>query len=144
MKEYSFYHAETGHLANYTLAIDHEDHASVLEANTPPGHRHIEGAFDHLCQRIDPVTLQVLDHQPIAPSNEHEWCKESKRWKLNQSAQKTADDHADAKMKLSALENKSLRALREYSLGYDGAQKRLQDIDDEIAELRKQLDAGEG
>jgi hypothetical protein len=41
--------------------------------------------------------------------------------------------------RIRLLETKQLRALREIALGYDGAPVRLQQIDNEITQLRTQL-----
>lgn len=48
-------------------------------------------------------------------------------------------EQAKLAAKIHILEAKGARAQREFSLGYDGAQQRLQLIDDEITKLRAQM-----
>jgi hypothetical protein len=77
---WSFYDAETGAIAPGVITCT----AAQLAANTPAGHIAIPGAFDHLSQRVDLATGQVVDYQPPAPADDElrtwAWNAETRRW----------------------------------------------------------------
>jgi hypothetical protein len=143
---FHFYHSETGILYGNTYATSIADPERALESargNAPPDHLPIEGAFSWQSQRIDPVTKDVLDYQSPAPTADHEWDTTAKRWSLSADAQAAINRGAAARIRIAHLEaNVQPRAIRELQLTRPGAFKRLQDIDDEIVELRKQLGKG--
>src|SRR6185295_5682013 len=129
------------HFSGRTFSATDE---SALEINTPEGLAAMEGKHDHLCSRVDIATGLVVNYQPPAPNADHEWDDASKRWKLNHEAAAKADLKKSAGARISHLEtNVQPRAQRELllsiakRLGIDGG--RSQDIDDEIAGLRKHI-----
>lgn len=135
MKEYSFFHKDTGVLAPHVLGCPDD----ALEINTPADHTAIEGAHDHLSKRVDVATGEVVDYQPPAPSVDHEWNDASKRWQLSAAAQAKIDKRAAALARITQLEASQHRPLREMMLDPIGGVARVREIDAEIAALRKDL-----
>src|SRR5271155_4060761 len=76
----------------------------------------ITGAFDHLSQRVDLQTGEVVDYQPTQPSADHTWSPATKRWQLNATAQATLDARAAALHQIKTLEASQPRAVREWLL----------------------------
>lgn len=136
MKSYSFYHAETGALHHKRFTTNDK---TQLAANTPEDHEVIEGHHDHLSKRVDVETGEVIDCQPPAPSADHEWNGEAKRWQLGAAAAGKQARNAAARQRIAQLENAQHRHVREHCLGVAGAAERLKAIDDEIFSLRSQL-----
>lgn len=139
MKRYGFYHRETGLLANVVFSTDDEN--AMLANNTPADHIAIEGHHDSLSKRVDIATGQVIDYQPPAPSADHEWNAETKRWQLNAAVTAKAQARAAALAAIAILEGQSMRPMRELALGIGilGARSRLAAINSQIASLRKSL-----
>ncbi len=58
--------------------------ASDLSMNTPEGHTAVEGSYDHMSQRVDLSTGQVIAYQPPKPDDTefltYTWDKVTKRW----------------------------------------------------------------
>lgn len=138
MKHWSFYRADTGELTGDRYSAPDE---SGLSQNTPPGCVAVEGRHDHISRRVDVATGQVISYQPPQPSPDHEWTGE--RWRLNPAAQDRARQRRAAQASIDALEAQQPRAARELllkvaaALNVDG--KRLQALDDQIANHRKRL-----
>lgn len=145
---FHFYDAETGILHSKVYGTSIRDPQLAMEsarANSPDGHLTIAGTYDHRNQRIDVQSGIAVDYKPPAPSDDHEWNADAKRWNLNAATVNRIASDRTARARITHLEtNVQPRAIRESALNRPGAGKRLQDIDDEIAELRKQLDKGEG
>lgn len=80
MKTYTLFHTASGFFTGRTLSIP----ANMLALNTPDGMGAIEGNFDHLCQRLDLVTREVVDWTPPAPADDEfrawSWDTGSRRW----------------------------------------------------------------
>lgn len=141
-RQFHFYDNATGVLHAKRIATDADTDAarSFAEANAPPGHHYIEGTYDHLSQRVDVETGKVVDYQPPAPSGDHVWNTDIKRWVLSDEARIKTDKRESALQQITALEAKQPRILREIFLKEgDGAEKRLHDIEEQIIELRKDL-----
>lgn len=136
MKMFSFWHTDTGLFNGQTFATTNND---AVALNTPADHIAIEGAHDHLSQRVDITTGQVIDYQPPAPSPDYEWNIDTKRWQLSAAAQSKIDNHNSALAQILELEAKGARAMRELALGATGVQQRLADIDTQITALRSNL-----
>jgi hypothetical protein len=134
-EERSIYNLETGLFTSVIIAV----HDDLLDANTPSGHKTLIGRYDHLSQRVDLATGEVVDYQPPQPSSDDEWNAETKRWQLIAAAADRANRHISASEHIGLLEASQHRALREHALGYPGAVDRLKEIDQEIAALRKDL-----
>lgn len=141
MKSVSFYHRETG-LFNGTHLIVSDDAAVAL--NTPTDHIAIDGQHDHLSKCVNVETQGVIDYQPPEPSSDHEWNVEKKRWVLGAKAQELRNRQAVARSRITVLETSQARAIRESILGpgseqYAEAKRRLQEIENEIQQLRNDL-----
>lgn len=98
-----------------------------------------EGVTDPMSQRVDIQSGALIDYQPPAPDTDHYWNVEVRRWNLKPEIAERNQRRTTAQARIDALERKQPRALREIVLGRLGAAERLQDIDNEIAELRKDL-----
>jgi hypothetical protein len=136
MKTVTFYHRETGMLDGSQLICSDD---SLVALNTPADHIAIEGAFDHLCQRVDVTTGAVVDYQPPQPDADHEWNADTKRWQLNADTQARQAASAAALGQILLLEARGIRAARELALGVAGAVDRLTALDAQIAAQRANL-----
>lgn len=80
MSRWSFYDQQTGAFAH--VIFSGPDH--LVAANTPSGCAAIEGVYDHLSQRVDLATGEVIDWQPPKPGDTplatYEWDAQAKRW----------------------------------------------------------------
>jgi len=137
MRVVSFYHRETGLFSGRHLMVSDP---ALIPLNTPQDHIAIEGDhYDPLTQRVDVTTGKVVDHLPPKPSDDHEWSSTSRRWQLRPEITARQKARADALARITELELKALRALREHALGKSGAHERLLSIDSEISKLRDVL-----
>lgn len=140
MRSVSFYHKDTGLLNGSHLMVSN-DHMVAL--NTPPDHLPIDGHHDCLSKCVDLATGKIIEHQPPAPSLEHEWNAEKRRWVVKEEVQGRIDRRVVAVMKIDQLEKKELRVLREIVIRLmdlnDVESSRLLDIEKQIEELRKDL-----
>jgi hypothetical protein len=156
MRMVSFFNKGTG-LFNGSHMICSDDAAVAL--NTPPDHIAIDGHHDHLSKCVDvfcgapeivdavnqygiptggKLTLhKVIEYQPPAPSADHEWNAETKRWQLSAAVMARQQGRTDALAAIAVLEAQCIRPMRELALGFPGAQERVAAIDSQIAELRK-------
>jgi hypothetical protein len=133
----SFYHRETGIFNGRHLMVSDP---SMIPLNTPADHIAIEGDhYDPLTQRVDVATGKVIDHLPPQPSEDHEWNGISRSWQLKPEIVAKERARTAALGRITELELKALRALREHALGKNGAHERLKDIDTEISQLRTVL-----
>jgi hypothetical protein len=134
MKVVSFYHRETGIFNGRHLMVSDP---AMIPLNTPPDHIAIDGDhYDHLTQRVDVATGKVVDHIPPQPSDDHEWNAISRKWQIKPEITARQQARKLALARITELELKALRALREHALGKPGAQERLGAIDTEISQLR--------
>lgn len=130
----SVFHLVTGRiLCNLTLP------QGQLAANVPIGYGTVPGHADGARRRVNPETLEVEAWQPPQPDAAHVWNTDLERWELPASVLSRRSEHGGVMRQIAALESRQPRALRELALGQPGALERLQDIDDQIAELRKAL-----
>jgi len=133
----SFYHRETGIFNGRHLMVSDP---AMVPLNTPPDHIAIEGDhYDPLTQRVDVATGKVVDHIPPQPSEDHEWNSISRQWQLRPEITAKQQARKAALGRITELELKALRALREHALGKPGAHERLTAIDTEISALREAL-----
>jgi len=121
LKFYSFYHRETGAIHPHRFATDDE---TQLAANIPLEHIAIPGDHDHRAARYD-IALRRVVPIPIAQETE---------------AEKAEAAHAQTIRDIWSLEASQARAVREAIL--TGDRTRLQEIDQQIAALRANLQAG--
>jgi hypothetical protein len=137
MRVVSFYHRETGMFNGRHLMVSDP---ALIPLNTPPDHIAIDGDhYDPMTQRVEIATGKVIDHLPPQPSPDHEWSVISRRWQLRPEVTAKQQARTAALARITELELKALRTLREHALGKPGAHERLKTIDTEIGELREIL-----
>ena len=140
IRRFSFYDKATGLFSGRIDFVDDADRVDqYISANVATGHGALEGMFDHLSQKVDIETGKVIDYQPPAPSSDHEWNATTKRWELSQAVQQRRAAHEAAMARIASLEASAHRPLREALLGVAGSRERLERIEAQIAELRKDL-----
>lgn len=138
MRRFHFYHAETGLFADLSVCVGGDPSSDEkVRANTPEGHAALEGEFDHLSQRVDVATGAVVDHQPPAPTTDHEWNATTKRWQLKPAVAATQEARRAALAQIVMLEQSQDAAVRDALLGR--GTDRLKAIDEQITALRSQL-----
>lgn len=137
MNSWSVYNKSTGELIGQTFSTDEQ--IATVPTNFPDGHGVIEGLHDHLSKRVDLASGKVVEHMPPAPSADHVWNPETKRWQLTAAAADKIVRRIAAYTRIHELEASQHRRLREHALGKPGALEALQAIDDEIFSLRGQL-----
>ena len=135
MKQYSFFHKETGLLHPQKFSTNDD---TQLSGNTPAEHIAIEGHHDHKRKRVNVETKEVIGYQPPSPSADHVWTDEH-GWQLSEAALAKIERKRSAAARIAYLESTQHRAIREHALGTPGAEQRLKDIDAEIASLRSDL-----
>jgi hypothetical protein len=131
------YDTVTGLLTGNSFSCS--DHTVVPDEINGLSWHQSDGQIDHLSQKIDIDTGTIVDYQPEKPSDEHEWNTDVKRWALMPAVVAAKQARVAAIAEIAALEAKQPRAMREYALGDTTSVRRLKDIDDRIAVLRKQL-----
>ena len=136
IKTFSLYEAATGLFTGKRLQCDED---ALVEMRLPPGTLAMEGAFDHMSQRVDLGSGEIVAYHPLAPSPDHEWNAASKRWQVRQGVRESEGRRAVVFARIHALETSQGRAIREATLGDPAAMKRLKEIDAEIAALRAEL-----
>jgi hypothetical protein len=112
-----------------------------LEANTPPGHAALPAVERPHLWRLQDGAL--VPHVPPSPGADHEWDEAAGEWRLTAAAAVRAGKRRSALARIEDLERAQARAMREHAIGRGGSpgqlKKRLEDIDDAITELRKDL-----
>jgi hypothetical protein len=138
MRAVSFYHKVTGVLHAVQVIASSDE---VVALNTPPEHLAIEGHHDPLSKRVDVTTGAVVEHQPPAPSTDHAWNDETKRWALKPEIAVAQARRAAALTQIATLEASQQRAMRELLIDLNDAtaKQRLLDIDEQIGALRSGL-----
>jgi hypothetical protein len=143
MKVASYYDAVTGlfHRQRFEASSSWKDFASAAELNAPPGHKWIEGAYDHLAQRVDLETGKVVEYVPPQPDADHEWNAETKRWQKRADVVEREQRRVSALAQIADLERRQLRPQRELLLDPSSreADVRLHEIEAQIASLRGSL-----
>lgn len=136
MKDYSFYDA-SGAFARHTWSGSE----TQLAGNTPDGFTPIEGHFDHLSQRIDLSTGEVVDYQPPQPNDDHEWNAETKRWVPKPEVIERNQRIANAQAQLKELDASETRAVSDVLIDPSdtAAIERLKAIRAQKDALRAQL-----
>jgi hypothetical protein len=132
-RHWAFFDPVTGLFAGRTYG---GSSVEGLKNNTPEGCAAIEGMYDHLAQRVDIITGEVVDYQPPQPSADHEWNADTKRWQLTAAAQDVINADAIARAQLEAIDRQSIRALREAALGKPEAVALLATLDAQATPLR--------
>lgn len=119
MKQYNFYHKDTGLVHGLSIVINSPDHDATLKRNCPEDHVPIEGQNLHPTKhRVDIGTGEVLDHKP-------ELTQEQRRQRIV--------------AEIDQLASGTMHLMREAIIGNIEALHKLTDINNQISELRKQL-----
>lgn len=108
----------------------------LLDRHVNDGEARIDGKHDHLSRKVDLATGQVVDHQPPAPSIDHEWNGATKRWQLSVAAQASANEKATTRARHAQLITAQHDDIRRAVLGDKDAVRRLIAIEDEISGLK--------
>jgi len=142
MSTWHFYDPSTGIFVGKSVSVRDEDDMLLSK---PDGLEAHEGDIDHLSQRVDLATGQLVDYQPPAPSQYHEWNAELKRWRPSAAMMTDAESRAA----LKAIDEKRARAFSDFVLNpnaqisVDGKTvtplQRLQDLESEAQALRAKL-----
>lgn len=141
MRTVHFFSLNTGLLSAHSLRISSANADAVIKANTPPDHAPIEGVSDPISQRVDLETRQIIDYQPSAPDEDHEWNTQIRRWALKPDIAKARADRSSALAQIATIEQSQQRAVRELAIEPTNATARakLIDTDARIAKLRDVL-----
>lgn len=104
MRHVTFFHKETGLLNGKHLLVSDD---SAVALNMPEDHEAIDhpatGMLDHLSQRVEVQTGQLVDYQPPPPSEDHEWNERIKRWQLRDEVVKARNIRTDARTRITQL-----------------------------------------
>ena len=140
MTTWSFYDEQTGLFTGRIYS------GALLKENTPAGCGSAEGAIDHLSQRVELATGEIIDYQPPPPDVDHEWDTVSRRNVLKPEVAVRRAEKAVARTRINELERAQLRPLRELAIDAKNAEAaaRLADIDTEIRRMRATLTAETG
>jgi len=142
---YSFYKLDTG---LFTGARFHGMH-EWLSMNRPDGCGFLLGEFDHLRQRVDTDTGQVLDYIPPAPPStefeSYEWDTNKKQWEAKLSpAGKARAHNKPLDIEITQLEYQQMRSLREAVVALskgqpvpEGALTKLTKLESDVSSLRQ-------
>lgn len=139
MRTVHFFSLNTGLLSAHSLRISSANADAVIKANTPPDHAPIEGVSDPISQRVDLETRQIIDYQPSAPDEDHEWYAHIRRWVLKPDIAKARAEKSAALAEIVAIERSQQRAVRELAIDStnESARTKLIETDARIAELRE-------
>jgi hypothetical protein len=74
---YSLYRKEDGLFTGEVLGLPEP---RVEHPGVPSGHAWHPGHHDHLSRKLDLTTNAVVDYRPSAPSEDHQWNANSRRW----------------------------------------------------------------
>lgn len=112
-----------------------EGPAHLVELQVHDGEAVYDGVLHLNCMRIDLATGQPVPFVPRAPAADFVWDSQQRIHVLSEKGEKKQRAQAE----VDQLERKQQRALREFALGRTDARDKLQAIEDEIAEKRKDL-----
>jgi hypothetical protein len=133
----TFFDTATG-LSN---GAGYEGPEADLEANTPPGSVAMPAVERPHLWRLEAGAL--VPHVPPSPGAGHAWDDAAGEWRLTPAAAVSAGKRRSALARIEDMERAQARAMREHAIGRGGSpgqlKKRLEDIDDAITELRKDL-----
>lgn len=137
MKHFSFYHRESGNLHRVIFSTDDP---TQLANNTPKDHAPIEGRFDHLSQRLDMSTGQIVDFIPPPPSKDHVWNPDTRRHQLTAAAQERHAKRIADMQRAIEIECTLPLALLDHALCKPNSIDRLLAIRAELDVLKARLD----
>lgn len=138
----------------FTGAVDSAESFAGIAGNEDDNIGLIEGVRDWQSERVDLETGQIIDYQPPAPDDDHEWLHDDeqgnriRRWVLKPEAAERNARQAAAQTRIAELAQKTERAVREHILGIvptdddrAAGALTLQEIQDEIAAQRAIINA---
>jgi hypothetical protein len=144
VRRVSYYHKDTG-IIDHVVYVFSDDSALALNRPSadhfPLDHPEDGSVYDHLSQRVDVTTKQVVDYQPPQPSQDHEWNATAKRWTLNQTAQAKLDARAQARAQIDTLIQTQHDIVRKAVLEQDLVRKGLLADSPALEQLRSIHDA---
>lgn len=134
---YTLFRTSTGlPVAHVTCAEDQ------IEQNTPSDCIAVSGMFDLYRTQLVDGEVTAYQPPPPEPSEDYEWSDE-RGWVLTENAAQRRHVIAEAHRRISELEKKQERAVREYLLGLTPSEEdvaagalTLQEIEDAIAAQR--------
>lgn len=146
MTTWHFYRLADGIFEGRSFTSSDEE---ALALNTPEGFGARGDVLDWESQRVDIETGELVDYQPPAPDDDHEWIHDDedgnrvRRWVLKPEVAERRAVKAAAIERIAELEKKQERAIREHVLGIELTEEdieagamTLQQIEDAIAEQR--------
>src|SRR6202789_2034044 len=101
IKTFSLYEAATGLFTGKRLQCDED---GLVEVRLPPGTLAMEGAHDHMSQRVELSSGKVIAYHPLAPSADHEWNAAAKRWQVKKGVREGEGRRAVVFPRIHALE----------------------------------------
>ena len=147
MKHYSLFDVTTGAF----IGREFVGTTAALVINIPPGCAAVEGAHDHLSQRVDFATGQVVDWQPPQPPDDELRTWHWRTGPLGQSQwvprltdlARTQQAQALVQQRMDALERTQGRAMRELAItpGRSDARAALAAIEARMTALRAEFAA---
>lgn len=148
MKSKSIYKKSTGQFTGVIIRVPESD----IAGNLGPDEAVKEGAFDHLSQRVNVETGEIVDWQPDPPDGDHYWMHDDeagnrvRRWVLRADEVTRRARRDAARARINELDRKVPRALLEHALGIVPTQDdraagamTLQEIQGELASLRPEV-----
>lgn len=148
MREYFIYDLSTGIFTGRSFSSNNNTNDAIfVELNTPKNCGVFADVPDPLSQRVDLDTGLLVDYMPPAPSADHEWNGERRRWQFSAAAM----ERKRALSRIQQLELRALRPQREITMASalgqpanDEAVTRLESIEAEIESLRMLLNGDRG
>jgi|SRR3990172_8187499 len=142
----SFYRIKDGIFIGQQWAGDVVD----LLRHVPEGCAAVPGQFDHLSQRVDLATGEIVDYVPPKPADTEftQWERDEKAKRWVAKPTRAAIRHAERKQTIAqivALESGKVRAMSDVLLGIGDrveALSRLRNLEADIDKLRKGLKDG--
>lgn len=141
---FHYYHKDTGIVHGKHVTCPDMEPAAMqrfAERNAPGDHLPISGDFDLRVEKINISTCQAEHYAPPAPSADHEWSPEARRWLRSAAAVAADQRRLTARERLTYLNTELQPALmRRVMLDNDAvAREQLRLVDEEIARLRESL-----
>jgi len=134
MIEVHFYDEKTGIFSGHAIRVSKGSAKRIVRANTPEGHRPYIGPVDHLSQRVEVETGNLVAYQPPAPDADHEW--NGKRWVKRAEVVERERRRAQILARIGELEARQARPMRELMLDPTNEEERRR-----LAEIRAQITA---
>jgi hypothetical protein len=137
MSAVDFFDAGTGLWTGVRFSGSEAD----IALNAPAGSVPVAAVEFPWAMRLDADTGTLVDYKPPAPSPDHDWNAQERRWVVRPAVLQQQSAKRAALEEITRLELSQLRLQREERIGRGGLtpleiKKRLEDIDDQIIALR--------